>query len=111
MHSQTAAQEDRPAEVIPPVRPSAPWRVRTVAALPEYRLSVGFVDGLTGIVDLRGLVTSPDAGVFAGLRDRALFDQVRVEYGAVTWPGKIDLAPDAMHAEIQRNGQWVVESQ
>ena len=110
MHSQRAPQEDRAAEVIPPMRPSAPWRVRTVAALPEYRLSVEFMDGLTGIVDLRDLVTSPQAGVFVSLRDRVLFDQVRLEYGAVTWPGEIDLAPDAMHAEIQRNGQWVVES-
>jgi hypothetical protein len=106
MHSQRAAQEDRPAEVIPPVRPSAPWRVRTVTALPEYRLAVEFMDGLAGIVDLRNLVTSPQAGVFAGLRDRALFDQVRIEYGAVTWPGEIDLAPDAMHQAIRASGEW-----
>jgi hypothetical protein len=106
MHPQRAAQEDRAAEVIPPVRPSAPWRVRAVAALPEYRLSVEFMDGLTGIVDLRDLVTSPQAGVFASLRDRALFDQVRLEYGAVTWPGEIDLAPDAMHRAIQASGEW-----
>jgi hypothetical protein len=106
MHSQRATQEDRPAEVIPPVRPSAPWRVRTVTALPEYRLAVEFMDGLAGIVDLRNLVTSPQAGVFAGLRDRALFDQVRIEYGAVTWPGEIDLAPDAMHQAIRASGEW-----
>ncbi len=106
MHSQRATQEDRPAEVIPPVRPSAPWRVRTVTALPEYRLSVEFMDGVAGIVDLRNLVTSPQAGVFAGLRDRALFDQVRIEYGAVTWPGEIDLAPDAMHQAIRASGEW-----
>lgn len=106
MHSQRATQEDRPAEVIPPVRPSAPWRVRTVTALPEYRLSVEFMDGVAGIVDLRNLVTSPQAGVFAGLRDRALFDQVRIEYGAITWPGEIDLAPDAMHQAIRASGEW-----
>ena len=106
MHSQRATQEDRPAEVIPPVRPSAAWRVRTVTALPEYRLSVEFMDGVAGIVDLRNLVTSPQAGVFAGLRDRALFDQVRIEYGAITWPGEIDLAPDAMHQAIRASGEW-----
>jgi hypothetical protein len=88
------------------VRPSAPWRVRTVTALPEYRLSVEFMDGVAGIVDLRNLVTSPQAGVFAGLRDRALFDQVRIEYGAITWPGEIDLAPDAMHQAIRASGEW-----
>lgn len=106
MHPQRAAQEDPAAEVIPPVQPSAPWRVRTVAALPEYRLSVEFMDGLTGIVDLRELVSSPQAGIFASLRDGTRFEQVRVEYGAVTWPGEIDLAPDAMHAAIQAHGEW-----
>lgn len=109
MHSQRVPQEDRTAEVTPPVRPSMPWRVKTVTPLPEYRLSVEFMDGLTGIVDLRDLITSPKAGVFASLRDRAVFDQVQVEYGAVTWPGGIDLAPDAMYDEIQHNGHWVVE--
>ena len=106
MHPQRIPEEDRTAEVIPPVRPAMPWRVRTVAALPEYRLSVEFLDGLKGMVDLRELVTSPQAGVFASLRDRALFEQVRVEHGAVTWPGEIDLAPDAMHQAIQARGEW-----
>lgn len=106
MYSQRIPQEDCTAEVIPPVRPSMPWRVRTVAPLPEYRLSVEFMDGLKGTVDLRDLVTSPQAGVFAALRDRAQFDQVHVEYGAVTWPGEIDLAPDAMYEAIRAHGEW-----
>jgi hypothetical protein len=83
-----------------------PWRVREVTALPAYRLAVRFVDGLSGIVDLSALVASPEAGVFARLRNRALFDQVFVEHGAVVWPGELDLAPDAMHAAIKENGEW-----
>jgi hypothetical protein len=59
-------------------------------------------------VDLTRLIQSPDAGVFAALADHALFAQVRVEYGAVTWPGEIDLAPDAMYAEIKKAGIWVL---
>jgi hypothetical protein len=47
-----------------------------------------FVDGLTGIVDLSALIASSNAGVFARLRDRALFEQVHVEMGAVVWPGE-----------------------
>jgi hypothetical protein len=64
------------------------------------------MDGLKGIVDLRDLVDSPQAGVFASLRDRALFEQVCLQHGAVTWPGEIDLAPDAMHEAIQARGEW-----
>jgi hypothetical protein len=76
--------------------------------MPGYRTRVQFVDGLTGVVDLAALVASANAGVFSNLRDVGLFDQVYVEYGAVTWPGEIDLAPDAMHAAIRQTGEWVI---
>ena len=77
-----------------------------MTALPDDRLFVQFIDGLTGVVDLSALIASPNAGVFARLRDRALFEQVHVEMGAVVWPGELDLAPDAMHAAIKQLGEW-----
>jgi Protein of unknown function (DUF2442) len=77
--------------------------------LPGYRLFVRFIDGTTGEVDLSRLVVSDRAGIFAALRDPALFAQVYLEYGAVMWPGEIDLAPDAMYDEIKKQGQWVLE--
>jgi hypothetical protein len=67
-----------------------------------------FADGLSGEVDLSGLVLSPKAGIFAKLADAAIFAQVRLEYGAVSWPGELDLAPDAMHEEIQKRGKWAL---
>jgi hypothetical protein len=78
-----------------------PWRVTTVQALPDSRLSVCFIDGTQGLIDLSHLVHATNAGVFAALADPALFKQVFVEHGAVTWPGNIDLAPDAMYAQIR----------
>ncbi|HME21571.1 MAG TPA: DUF2442 domain-containing protein [Acetobacteraceae bacterium] len=78
-----------------------------MTALPMDRLFVRFVDGLTGIVDLSALIASPQAAVFARLRDRSRFEQVHVEMGAVVWPGELDLAPNAMHAAIK--GAWGVE--
>lgn len=92
------------------VIPSAPWRVAEVKPLPGYRLDVRFLDGTRGIVDLSRLVNSPNAGVFAALKDETLFAQVHIEVGAVTWPGEIDLAPDAMYAEIKKQGMWVLPS-
>jgi uncharacterized membrane protein len=80
--------------------------VTRVEALTGLRLRVAFVDGLTGIVDLSGMVQSPQAGIFAALADPALFAQVRLDYGAVTWPGDLDLAPDAMYTAIQERGEW-----
>lgn len=108
MRTQSAAQEDSALAITPSIQPRMPWRVAAVKALPDYRLQVRFVDGTEGTVDLMGLVHSPGAGVFAVLADPALFAQVFIEHGAVTWPGEIDLASDAMHAEITKGGEWVV---
>jgi hypothetical protein len=106
MPAKATTQDDRAASVTPAIRPSAPWRVEEVKALPDDRLFVRFIDGLTGIVDLSALIASRGAGVFARLRDPALFEQVRLELGAVVWPGGPDLAPDAMHAAIKEHGEW-----
>jgi hypothetical protein len=39
-------------------------------------------------------------GALAPLRDEQFFGQVFIDSGAVAWPGEIDLAPDAMYAQI-----------
>lgn len=76
MHAQAVGGDDRPASLTPSVRPSMPWRVQEVVALPVYRLLVRFVDGLSGIVDVSVLAASPEANAFARLRDRTAFEQV-----------------------------------
>ncbi len=92
----------------PLAQPSSPWTVRRVEPLPGFQLAVTFLDGTEGIVDMASLVASPKAGVFARLRDKTLFDQVFIDYGAVTWPGDLDLAPDAMYDEIKAHGAWKI---
>ena len=83
-----------------------PWRVVEVQPLPNFRLRVRFLDGLEGTVDMVALIHSSTAGVFAPLADPARFAQAFVMHGAVTRPGEIDLAPDAMYAEIKKLGRW-----
>ena len=73
-----------------------------------YKLRVEFMDGSTGYVNMSALVHAPHSGVFASLADPSVFAQVFVEHGAVTWPGEIDLAPDAMYAAISKHGEWVL---
>ena len=79
-----------------------------VRAHPGWRLHVRFEDGLQGWVEMEREVHSAEAGVFAERADRERFSAARVVFGAVTWPGDIDLAPDAMHAEIRMHGRWVL---
>lgn len=109
MRPPADAEEDRPVGLTPPIRASAPWRLASVEALPGFRLRVRFNDGTEGSVELAGFLNSPSAGVFTALRDESLFRQARIALGAVTWPGELDLAPDAMHREIKEHGTWFVK--
>lgn len=102
MRGHATAEEDR----APGLTPAAPWRVSAVEALPGYRLRVRFVDGTEGVVQLAGLVGRAAPSVFAKLRDEALFREAYAELGAVTWPGGLDLAPDAMYDAIRETGVW-----
>ena len=85
-----------------------PWRVAPVEALPGFRLRVRFNDGTEGTVEMRDFINAPAAGVFAALRDEDRFREAAIVLGAVTWPGDLDLAPDAMHRAIKENGTWIV---
>jgi len=84
---------------------SIPWIVVAVRPLPQWRLNVEFADGTTGRFDYSELIHAENAGVFAALRDMSVFNQVFIEDGAVTWPGKIDVAPDAMYDRLRANPQ------
>ncbi|MRT32287.1 DUF2442 domain-containing protein [Herbaspirillum sp. CAH-3] len=81
------------------------WEVMELKQCGEYALQVRFRDGVEGPVRF---LPSFFRGVFADLQDPEQFSQVRLVGGVVTWPGELDLAPDAMHDEIKRNGQWLL---
>lgn len=104
MRKETKPEKDKSSGLIP----SVPWRICKVKALEHYRLKVQFMDGVEGYVDLSHLVKSQNAGVFKILRDTKLFDQVYLDHGAVTWPGELDLAPDAMYDVIKKKGEWII---
>lgn len=51
-------------------------------------------------------IASAEAGIFAALKDDALFNQVCIELGALTWPYGADLDPEWVHEEIGKNKTW-----
>ena len=73
------------------------WDVVEVKSEPQYCLFVRFKDGMAGRVQLR---EEELMGALATLRDKQFFEQVFIDNGAVAWPGEIDLAPDAMYAQV-----------
>lgn len=111
MRRKKATKKNKVSAVknFPKIKCTAPWRVTKVKVLDGYRLAVTFKDGARGFVDMSARVKSKKAGVFSVLKNKKLFDQVFLQFGAVTWPGEIDLAPDTMHDAIKKNGEWVLK--
>ena len=83
----------------------ADYDVVEVKVLGYLRLWVRFGDGVEGTVCFK---PSHLYGVFEPLKDTAIFAQARCADGFVSWPGDIDLAPDAMRRAIVEQGEWVL---
>lgn len=81
------------------------WDVTEVTPETHLILAVRFADGVHGKVRF---LPSHLTGVFSPLRQADFFEQVFINDGVVTWPGEIDLAPDAMHDEIMQHGEWLL---
>ena len=73
------------------------WDVVEVIPESDYCLFVRFKDGLSGRVRLR---REDLTGSLEPLLETDFFRRVYIDSGAVAWPGNIDLAPDAMHAQL-----------
>jgi hypothetical protein len=66
--------------------------------LEGYRLWLTFADGVEGEVDLSDLA---GRGVFQAWSNPEIFRAVEVDKsGALTWPGEIDLCPDALYLRL-----------
>ena len=72
----------------------------------ELTLQVQFADGICGNVKF---LPTHLTGVFEPLKNPNFFAKAYVEHGAVTWPGELDLAPDAMYDEVKQNGIWILQ--
>lgn len=104
MSIQTTSEANQTAGVIP----AAPWRVKALSVLADYRLAVTFMDGTNGIADFSSVLTSQDCGIFEALKDKACFDQVRLDLGVVTWPNGADIDPAWMYEQIKKDKLWSV---
>jgi Protein of unknown function (DUF2442) len=83
----------------------AAWSITQFKVLPNHKIEVTFADGTVGIADLAPRLSQGSLGDgFDPLCNEEIFSKVYLEHGALTWPGGIDLAPDAMHARIRASG-------
>jgi len=77
-----------------------PRDIVEVRPLDGHRLFLHFEDGVQGAVDISRQIRFE--GVFASLRDRENFLQVRVdpELGTIVWPNGADLDADVLYAAV-----------
>jgi len=68
--------------------------VTAVQALPDYRLLLTFENGERRFFDMSPYLRYP---VFQRLRNPGFFGLARIDYGTVTWPGEIDIAPETLY--------------
>ena len=89
----------------------ANWSIINFKLLPGHKISVLFADGTSGTADLSPRLSQGRLGDgFDPLCDESVFSQVCLEFGALTWPGGIDLAPDALYEQICETGAAVLKA-
>ena len=104
MSIQTTPEADQATGVIP----AAPWRIKALSVLPDYRLAVTFMDSTNGIADFSAVLTGSETGIFEALKDKCFFDQARLDLGVVIWPNGADMDPVWMYEQIKLNKSWSV---
>ena len=108
MSGETVAQESPAVGVVPAPVPAAPWRVKALTVLPDYRLALTFMDGTSGIADCSAILTAGNPGIYAPLQGQDYFGQVKLGFGAPTWPNGADLDPAWLYDSLSDGKTWVV---
>ncbi len=70
--------------------------VEKVKPLPDYRLLLTFEGGERRVLDVKPYLGK---GIFAALREKALFDSVRVSFDTIAWANGADLCPELLYSE------------
>jgi hypothetical protein len=68
--------------------------VNSVVAVPDFELILTFNSGERRRFDMRPYLHYP---VFRRLENPGFFSLARVDYGTVTWPSDIDIAPETLY--------------
>ena len=68
--------------------------VNAVEAVPGFGLILTFNSGERRRFDMRPYLHYP---AFRRLENPGYFSLARVDYGTVTWPGNIDIAPETLY--------------
>ena len=71
------------------------WDVKSVKPLDDYLIYIELENGRKGTFDMKPYL---DKGALRELREINYFNQVGIQFGAVTWPHEQDIAPETISA-------------
>ena len=70
--------------------------IKSVTPQDDYKLSLAFSDGKTGVFDVKPYL---DKGVFKELLNPSLFKSVKIADATIEWANGADLCPDCVYSE------------
>ena len=82
--------------------------VQNAMARPDYQVELLFDNGEKRLFDMMPYL---DCGVFAELKDRKLFETVRVSFDAVEWANGADLCPEVLYEKSRPAEQAMVAAE
>lgn len=82
--------------------------VQRAVARPDYQVELLFDNGEKRLFDM---VPYLDCGVFAELKDRKLFETVRVSFDAVEWDNGADLCPEVLYEKSRPAEQTMIAAE
>jgi hypothetical protein len=82
-------------------------RVRKATPLKDYQMLIEFEDGLQKEIDLEPFLHGQ---IFEPIRNhRNLFENVRIEGGAIAWANGADIDPDVLYYDLKP--AWMEEAE
>lgn len=70
--------------------------IKRVKALADYRIELMFENDELRIFDVKPYL---NIGIFSELKDKSVFDSVRVSFDSIEWNNGADLDPEILYSE------------
>jgi hypothetical protein len=78
-------------------------RVSAARPIEDYGLFLTFTNGEQRVFDVKPLLSMD---VYKRLKNKNIFNSVRVSFGSILWPHDIDYCPDTLYAESIAIDEW-----
>lgn len=70
-----------------------------VKILPDYKLLLTFENKEKRIFDVKPYMNQ---GLFKDLKDKVIFDSVKISFDTIEWPNKLDICPETLYKESEK---------